>query len=229
MLPMIALILAGLQFVHEPTSSYRRVDLEGFPVLISKAAQANVAELDPALAVLRRELKEVKELVPKPALVELQKVRIFMENNNPGFPCACYHPDAGWLKANGYNVDKVHSVEISNLKNFVDWIEKWQPLMVLHELAHAYHRAKFGYEDPYIEACYQRVKVSKLYEMVDRNSGKRDRHYALTNQMEYFAETTEAYFGENDFWPFRRSQLAEADPQGLAMIERLWGIDRKTK
>lgn len=219
----VAIALA-FQFVHEPTSSYEVLRIQGFPVLVSKAARALPDQLEPALSLLDAELKEVVELVPKPALEELRKVRFFLEANNPGFPCACYHESPAWLRENGYNVDKAHSVEISNLKNFVSWVNNHQPLMVLHELAHAFHKAKFGFDDPYIAACYRRVKVAGIYDKVERNSGKVERHYALNNPMEYFAETTEAYFGENDYWPFRRDQLRAVDPQGLAMVERCWGV-----
>lgn len=219
------LLLSQTTFRHEPTSSYERLNLVGFTVLVSAAARKGEPELKPALALLKTELEEVVRLVPPSVVPELRKVRFFIENRNPGFPCACYHPDPGWLRENGYNLDKVHSVEISNAKNFVEWTTKWQPLMVLHELAHAYHRAKFGFDDPYIAACFKRIKVSGKYDLVEKTSQpKKVPHYALNNPMEYFAETTEAYFGENDHWPFRRAQLQEVDPQGVEMIERCWGV-----
>jgi hypothetical protein len=31
--------------------------------------------------------------------------------------------------------------------------------------------------------------------------------------MEFFAEMTEAYFGVNDFFPFNRAELKEAEPE----------------
>ena len=37
-----------------------------------------------------------------------------------------------------------------------------------------------------------------------------DRAYALVNPMEYFAETTEAFFSRNDFFPFIRSRTQTA-------------------
>ena len=49
------------------------------------------------------------------------------------------------------------------------------------------------------------------------------RHYALNNDEEYFAETTEAYFGKNDFFPFERAELKEFDPTGYALMEEVWG------
>jgi hypothetical protein len=42
--------------------------------------------------------------------------------------------------------------------------------------------------------------------------------------MEYFVNTTTAYFLRNDDWPQDRDELALADPGGFQMIRRLWNI-----
>ncbi|MBY0228732.1 MAG: hypothetical protein K2W96_05575 [Gemmataceae bacterium] len=58
--------------------------------------------------------------------------------------------------------------------------------------------------------------------------GRRVRHYGLTNPMEFFAEMTEAYFGSNDFFPFNRAELKEAEPEILALLRDIWeGPERK--
>jgi Mlc titration factor MtfA (ptsG expression regulator) len=51
-----------------------------------------------------------------------------------------------------------------------------------------------------------------------------ERAYAMTDPMEYFAETTEAYFTRNDFFPFTRDELRQHDPEMLALLEKLWGV-----
>ncbi|MFM7555866.1 MAG: hypothetical protein ACKPAH_11315 [Verrucomicrobiota bacterium] len=43
--------------------------------------------------------------------------------------------------------------------------------------------------------------------------------------MEYFAESTEAFFSRNDFFPFNRSELQQHDPAMDALLVRLWGRD----
>ena len=60
------------------------------------------------------------------------------------------------------------------------------------------------------------------YEEVLHISGSPRRHYALTNDHEYFAEATEAWFGTNDFHPFVRPELVEIDPVGAALMQRVW-------
>lgn len=224
--PMIAALCfsIGLSgFVHEPSSSYSKSKVQGFSVWVSEAARKSEAT-KPALAKLEDQLKLVVAAVPRTALPTLRKVKIFIEDNNPGFPCACYHPSAEWLKQNGYNLDKVDSVEISNTTNFVEWVDLNQPYMVLHELAHGFHDLKFGYGNAEIESVYQKALKSGRYDSVEHNLGGKKRAYALNNQMEYFAELSEAYFGRNDFQPFNRQELATFDPEGYALIEKWWAV-----
>ena len=46
----------------------------------------------------------------------------------------------------------------------------------------------------------------------------------MTNEKEYFAECTEAYFGENDFFPFNAAELKAHDPEMYALLGTLWGV-----
>jgi hypothetical protein len=46
----------------------------------------------------------------------------------------------------------------------------------------------------------------------------------ITNSAEYFAETSEAYFGRNDFFPFDFVELKRQDPGMFALLRKLWGV-----
>ena len=46
----------------------------------------------------------------------------------------------------------------------------------------------------------------------------------MTDQKEYFAECTEAFFGTNDHYPFVRAELKEHDPQMYAVVKEVWGV-----
>jgi hypothetical protein len=210
------------EFVHEPTESYIVRELHGFTVHVSSAAMANPDTTDPALELLEAELVEVIELTPKHAHRVLRTVKVWVEHNAPEHACACYHPGKQWLIDNGFNPDKVKGIEIANPKNFVNWTNNAQPLMVLHELAHAYHDLVLGFDHELVRTCWNNAVSSGNYDEVMHVSGNARRHYALTNDREYFAELTEAYFGRNDFAPFDREALRTFDPQGFDMIERLW-------
>ena len=53
-------------------------------------------------------------------------------------------------------------------------------------------------------------------------TGRRVKHYALTDPMEFFAEMTEAYFGANDFFPFTRAELKESEPEIYDLLGIIW-------
>lgn len=211
-------------FVHEPTDSYTALTMHGFTVLVSKAAWAHQGITRPALELLESKLAQVIELTPEHTHESLRTVRFWIEQHNPGFPCACYHPGSQWLSENGYNTDKTGGIEITNTEHFVEWTDRDQPFMVLHELAHAYHDRVLDFSHPEIRAGFEQAQKLEKYESVRHISGQDRRHYGLNNEREYFAELTESYFGMNDFEPFTRDELAEFDPIGLEMIERMWGI-----
>ncbi len=48
-------------------------------------------------------------------------------------------------------------------------------------------------------------------------------HATLTNQMEFFAEMTECYFGSNGFYPFGTGELKQAEPETFALMAAIWG------
>lgn len=216
-------------FEHESSDSYKEMNLHGFTVLVSSAAQLHPKATNPALDLLEQKLAQVIELTPAHTHQSLRQVQFWIEHNNPGFPCACYHPGAQWLSDNGYNTDKTGGIEISNPEHFVEWTMRDQPLMVLHELAHAYHDRVIGFNDQDILDTFEQAQLLETYESVAHVSGDTRRHYALNNEREYFAELTESYFGMNDFEPFTRDELARFDPVGLIMIEQAWGITDASK
>jgi len=63
----------------------------------------------------------------------------------------------------------------------------------------------------------------KRFDSVLHWDGKSTKHYAATNQMEFFAESSEAYFGQNDFYPFVRAELKVSDPETFSLMEAIWG------
>lgn len=215
----------------DPTSSYKERSVEGWKVLVSDRFQSEYAKLlDDVLAELRRQLVAIREAVPAPAVEKLRQIPIWVEVNDPLFPCMCYHPDKRWLKSHGLNPEKTGAVELANAKNFLVWT-KQQPWMVLHELAHGYHDrfVENGYENAAIAEALKSAKAAGRYGEVDHVAGRKRAHYAATNPMEFFAEGTEAYFGKNDFYPFDRAELRTYDPDALRLLEQVWGVKRSAK
>jgi hypothetical protein len=180
-----------------------------------------------ALELLTNQLEHIARVVPKPALTELRKVTLWISpeySNAP--PRAEYHPDAGWLRQHGRDPAMAKAIEFTNVRIF-DAETRRMPVFVLHELAHAYHDRVLGFDEPQIKAAYEQAKAGGKYDKVERRDARgrvsTARAYAMTDPKEYFAETTEAFFGTNDFFPFTRQELQRHDPEMFRLLEQLWG------
>ena len=208
-----------------PTDRYEVREIRGWRVLVYQ----DLSRQDPALCeqtleLLSHHLYEVTRKVPTDALAKLRQITIWVESDEPHHPCMAFHPDAGWLREHGMNPEKAGCVEIAHARNFLSWTQE-QPAMVLHELAHGYHHRflERGFDNPEVLAAYRHALDTKLYDSVLRRGNRMERAYAATNQMEYFAETTESFFGTNDFYPFVHVELQRHDPQMYELLKKLWG------
>lgn len=204
----------------DPTENYEVRQVEGWTVRINKRLLADPELSGQVLALLSDQLRHIIRVVPDEPLAALRKVNLWMELDltNGG---AVYHPSAQWLREHDVNPDKAGCVEVSNARHFIGWYRD-QPCMVLHELAHAYHHQVLGHDHAGLKAAYEKAKASKKYESVLHISGRRQVHYAMNNVQEYFAEMTEAFLGTNDFYPFVRAELKDADPEMFALMEGVW-------
>ena len=206
------------------TQDYQRQTIEGWEVRVNKELLTSQKTIgDAALLLLAQKLREIRNVVPSTALTKIMRVPIWLGIDDYAVPNASYHPSSVWLKDHGWNPDKAKSVEIGNAQIFIEWSTS-QPMLVLHELAHAYHDQILGYGHHGLLFAYEQAKASGKYESVTLN-GKLVRAYALTNFREFFAEATEAYFGRNDYFPTTRNELFAFDPLTYRAIEKAWGID----
>lgn len=208
------------------TVDYETRKIRGWTVHLEKSIQDHPRS-KVALALLDHKLAVIEKLISPEILPALKAVPIWL--NHDIRMGACYHPEVKWLKSNGRMPEKVRCVELQSVDSFIDW-SVTQPMMLLHELAHAYHHRLYGFNHPLITKAFKQAVVSKSYEKVKHISGETRRHYALNNEKEYFSECTEAYFGKNDFFPFTRTELKKHDPVGYAMVEFVWKVrtGRKT-
>ena len=176
-----------------------------------------------ALRFLDGKLADINAVVPEDKLKKLHAVVIVLDLTHGKLMSMQYHPDAGWLKANGYSPDLAKCVHIPRAADLPTKRNiNEQPWVILHELAHAYHDQVLGFDEPRIREAYEKYKKSGHGEKTLLFDGSRVKHYALTNHKEFFAEMTEAYFGVNDFFPFNRAELKEAEPEIYELMVRIW-------
>ena len=222
---VVLLIFSVASGKYSPTSDYTVRKIEGWKVLVNNELLSGHARLAKnVLKLLKYQLYQISRIVPEEALKELRNVPIWVEYKAPEHRCMCYHPSKQWLTNHNFNPEKARSVEIANAENFLKWTLD-QPWMVMHELAHAYHHRLLGHDNTEIKHLYQKAVESRQYESVLHISGQSKRSYALNNDQEYFAESTEAFFGTNDFYPFVRSELQQHDPNTYKLLKKLWRVE----
>lgn len=211
---------------RDKPKSHSSRKMEGWTIRIDDRllAPPHVEMAAEHLRFLEARLSDIRMVVPADKLAKLQTFTIVVDLSHGDLNSMQYHPSSEWLVQHGYAPDLakcVHIPRISDLRTKRNINE--QPWAILHELAHAYHDQALGFEEPRILEAYERYKKSERGAKTLLFSGDRVRHYALTNQMEFFAEMTEAFFGVNDFFPFTRGELREAEPEIYALMEHVWG------
>lgn len=214
------------------SQSYESRTIEGWTVHIDARLLSEQPEaVETAMPLLKKQLEEVVHVVPETVVERLREVPLWFSPEYPNVPGrAEYHPDAGWLRANGRNPAMAKGVEFTDTRNFEREMSR-MPNFTLHELAHAYHDRVLSFDQPAIIDTFKKARAAKLYERVERSHGNGransfEAAYALTDHKEYFAETSEAFFSRNDFFPFDRDELQKYDPQMFDVLKQVWEIAR---
>ena len=227
-----AVLLCGGPFgwaaekASKPTAHQDR-KLEGWTIRVDERllAPPHVELGQRALRFLEARLADICAVVPAEPLTRLQAVTIVLDLSHGRLGDMQYHPDADWLAENGYATNLVKCVHIpvaaklATARNISE-----QPWVVLHELAHAYHDQVLDFEEPRVLRAWEEFKRSGHGDAALLYDGTRVRHYGLTDQMEFFAEMTESYFGMNDFFPFNRAELMTAEPALHQLLQSIWGV-----
>lgn len=204
-------------------------NVEGWTVYINRDVRKQHPEqLAKTLEHLRWELYQIKLAAPAAAVSNMQENNaIWIEYKEP--VGLSYHPDRGWLLGRGYRIprDPQSMMSLSAKTHLGDSYR--HPFVVFHELSHGYDFHFIGkgrtYGNDECQANYQRMMKEGKYEKVKIWNGRSGSHYGRTNRMEYWAESTEAYFAVNDIYPFVRAELREHDPQMARFLERYWGVN----
>ena len=230
----LMMLTSSLSMAQEAAPPRETRQISGWTVHVRRDLIASSPrEVERAMELLKAMLDAIVLVVPKPAVVELQKVPLWFSSEYPATPPrAEYHPGADWLRNHQRDPVMVQGVEFTNTRIFEAEVRR-MPNFALHELAHAFHHRVLvnGYDNADIKAAFELAKSSGKYERVERRDSEGRRRiakaYAITNPQEYFAECTEAFFGKNDFFPFTHEELKKNDPAMCELLGRLWGAPGK--
>ena len=207
-------------------ASHTTRQIEGWTVRVDdRLLQGDgAASGERAIKLLTARLVAISVVMPEAKLARLREVPIQLDLTHGALHPMQYHPSAQWLKANGYSGELAKCVHIPDAREFLSPFENHrQPWAVLHELAHAYHDLVLGFDDARIKAAWKKFRDGGRYTSVVTSPGPMRRHYALTDEKEFFAEMTEAYFGTNDFYPFVAGELKHSEPEIFALLRDIWG------
>ncbi|MGN6543418.1 MAG: sulfatase-like hydrolase/transferase [Aureliella sp.] len=204
--------------------------IAGWTLYVSRQLQAQQPEAAArAIELLEKQLQEIVRVVPPAAVAEMRKVPLYFSPEYANVPPrAEYHPNEGWLRRNGRDPAMAKGIEFTNIRIFEQETNR-MPNFALHELAHAYHDRVLpqAFDNPDIKFAYEKAKASGKFDTVERWHGNGrpntfERAYAMTSPQEYFAETSEALFSRNDFFPFTRGELKRHDYEMFRLLEQLW-------
>jgi hypothetical protein len=200
--------------------------IEGWKIQIDDRllASEHAELLRKASRLLGDRLYEIAEFLPAERTADLRKVTILVDLDHGKLTSMQYHPSAEWLRENGYDPAMVRCVHVPAVRRMVDLHhQRVQPWCVLHELAHAYHDQFLDFDNAEVRTTYEASKQAGGYDKALHIQGHETKHYAMTNEKEYFAELSEAYVGTNDFYPFVRGELKKHDPRAYELMEKIWG------
>jgi len=237
---LLACLLAPQALAREPAAAgpaaktggedrFAIRNVEGWTVYINRDLPKQYPrQLAETLNHLKWELYQIKLAAPALALSNMQeKNAIWIEHKEE--VDLSYHPERSWLLEKGYTIprDPESFMSLSIATHVGDSYR--HPFVVFHELAHGYDYHFIGngkdYGNPECQANYERMMKDGKYERVRIWNDSVGSHYARTNRMEYWAESSEAYFAVNDIYPFVRAELREHDPKMVGIQERYWGVD----
>jgi hypothetical protein len=208
--------------------------IQGFSVYINRTAfeESARAEGQP-LDCLQDELDRVCRVSPTPRFLKaMRTIHIFVEWDHvePGYPnsVAVFYGGNGegqYLLHRGVAPQKAGHITILSLKRVTE--EKLRHgvkrIVILHELAHAYHHYDLGDNNPFIQNAYDQARTRGLYTSVPDERRGAVRAYAATNAHEYFAELSCAYLDRCGYFPHDRDSLREYDSVGYELMRKVWG------
>jgi len=223
----VLLCIAGGTSSADEHDGYQTRKVLGWTIHVSEELLKEMPDkTETAITLFQEQLQKIVDRVPPQVVTKLRTVPIWFSPQYPDKrPTGEYHPGKKWLLDNGRRPELHRCVEFSNVPVFPKEVKR-MPMLALHELAHAYHHQHLTYDHPGILAAYKDAKETGKYQKVKRNNGTEGAAYALTNDKEYFAELSEAYFGINDFYPFNKQELQDYDPFMYRVLTDVWEVNK---
>jgi hypothetical protein len=193
--------------------------IEGFKIKLSADLAGNASERDAARSFLQGQLREALDLLPAWTHPYARATELWVGLDERNARSAMFHLDPMKRQSSrSVPFDHLHpsmwfGIVIPNIKQFRQ-ANTANPLMLVHEFAHAYHLRALGYFQPDIKLAYDRAMAKVLIKTVE----------ATRDEYEYFAILSQAYLAGRSYteFPFSREQLKGYDPRGYNIVQKAW-------
>jgi len=211
--------------------TFRQETISGWTIHFECPIEYLPGLMETIINEMAEDLDYVNSVLPEEIVARLQATQFYVVASRSAKPTSIMKSGCGgavFMSPNHGLRKTPEAYRGSIVVNANCWIytREEQPAgLTLHELAHAWHCMNWPcFEgDIEIRRAYEAALAADLYGAVEKPGGI-GLGYATTNRMEYFAELTEAWFWENEQYPFNREQLLEHDPAGAAMLEAAWSV-----
>jgi hypothetical protein len=223
-------IKSGVNF-REPAREYQTVVEGGWSFEVEQQLLAEAPSVaSNAVRRLRENLDRAFQRLPRPAHSVLRELKWFVlygpQSRGGGYDngLAYFANDAPRFRP---ELDRRWSrcIVVYCAENYTRLSDLWALKSVVHELGHAHHKENWPEKQADILAAWRQAVEAGLYRNVKDDRGRViPQAYALTNQLEYFAELTAIYFAGGNYAPFNRAGLKDYDPVGYTLIEKMWGL-----
>ena len=202
-------------------------EINGWTVHVSrKALDDHPEETEAALEHMRQQFYQLTRVVPASGVAGLRQVPIWLAAGEDKLGIA-FHPQRRWLTGQGYQPPPMRSqIGIMSGKLYLHESLR-QPWLIFHELTHGFDWFVLGNSRTYgsDQRNYRRALDEGLYDNALHWNSRMRKPYHATNKMEFFAETSEAFFGTNDIFPFVRAELRDHDPETYKALGATWQVD----
>jgi hypothetical protein len=210
----------------EPVPGYTYREINGFRLLVNNTVleqNERSTQRRKPMDALELELAMVARDLPPRAVAVLRTVPIWIEwHTSDANVVAVYRsgnkPNKRYRYDSLEHAVKSNCVEVVRMDSLTaEHQGEKHRCVLLHEFTHAVHHHLFDYDNPAIKAAYAHARSQGLY------AGQ----YAATNEREYFAELSCAYFDHLGYHPETREELKTYDPTGYHMMELTWGTPKE--
>jgi hypothetical protein len=163
-------------------------------------------------------MSQIEKLLPAQSIPYLKEMPIWFEFANKNGLNLQFHNSAEWLSHHGWDPRKESSIEIL-VTDYASMPHDSLPLLYL--LCRAYHNRVLGDKNSDIKETYDHAKTIQGYLI---KYGKK-KWFPFRRDLEYFGTISAAYFGGKlSVPPYNKEQLKQIDPNGYALVEKLWKI-----